>query len=126
MGANVLYGIKEEYESRLFTFSDSLRIDGDLHFLYDLVQEGDLFHAIAISCVFWKYLRNDPHAVKEVQKWLQCCIDILSVEEMYEEIVMIRRIAHAVGIQNNEYYVTFHMLFLSIESGYYLSDGNKT
>lgn len=82
-----------------------MSLKNDLQFLYSLVQEGDLLNAIAIVCVFWDYIRCDAQSVREVQKWVACYMDILSREEMYEELVEIRRIALNVGIPIIEDYV---------------------
>lgn len=82
-----------------------MSLKNDLQFLYNLVQEGDLLNAIAVVCVFWDYIRCDSQSVREVQKWAACYMDILCREEMYEELVTIRRIALNVGIPIIEDYV---------------------
>lgn len=89
----------------LCNFTVHLSLSRDLCFLYDLIQEGDLLNAIAIACVFWSHLSRDYHAMQEVQHWLQCYLDLLSSEEMYEEMVRIRQVAGEVGITNKEDYV---------------------
>lgn len=93
------------YEPDLCNFYVHLSLNDDLHFLYDLVREGDLLNAITIACVFWNYLSTDVHAIHELQKWLYSYMEILSYEEMYEEIIIIRKIASTIKIPFEEDYV---------------------
>lgn len=92
------------YEPILCQFSLQMTLDEDLRFLRALAQEGDLQSAITMSCVLWKYLRNDETAVSEIQTWIRGFIDILTREEYYEEIVTIRGVCEQLMIPLIQFY----------------------
>ena len=89
----------------------SLGIQFDLHkdlsFIPALVKEGDIQNAVTVSLVMWEFLKEDAYALKVVPIWVNCYLDLLSREEMYEEIVNLRNVCHTLGIDLLELFVQF-------------------
>lgn len=89
----------------------SLGIQFDLHkdlsFIPALVKEGDIQNAVTVSLVMWEFLKEDAYALKVVPIWVNCYLDLLSREEMYEEIVNLRNVCYTLGIDLLELFVQF-------------------
>ena len=99
-----------------------LNLQEDLSFIPALVREGDIQNAVMIAFVMWEFLKHDAVACKEVPIWVDAYLDLLNREQLYEEVVELRKVCHQLKIDLLEVYVKCQNSGFFVESRNHFSN----